>query len=231
MIKTLIKEKLILIRTHFNKSSVLVGVCSIFFMFSLSGSDKTSDITGITCSVTITAFAAAVCTISDMHENKSKFGKYLLAAPADISDISAAKYLFTFLVHTAAAVLAALFIIADCLIGGTEITLTCFAPTFIIYGFSMTFYSLYNLISLKYGDDTANNTAALIIIGISLLAFVYALFGDLEFIAGVYEAVISMSGKLPLIAAGYAGVSLVFMLGGFMLSKRIRYIYLSLIHI
>ena len=225
MIKTLIKEKLILIRTHFNKSSVLVGVCSIFFMFSLSGSGKTSDmdITGITCSVTMTAFAAAVCTISDMHEDKSKFGKYLLAAPADISDISAAKYLFTFLVHTAAAVLAALFIIADCLIGSTEITLTCFAPTFIIYGFSMTFYSLYNLISLKYGDDTANNTAALIIIGISLLAFVYALFGDLEFIAGVYEAVISMSGKL--LAAGYAGVSLVFMLGGFMLSKRIRYIY------
>ena len=217
MIKTLIKEKLILIRTHFNKSSVLVGVCSIFFMFSLSGSDKTSDITGITCSVMMTAFAAAVCTISDMHEDKSKFGKYLLAAPADISDIYAAKYL--------AAVLAALFIIADCLIGGTEITLTSFAPTFIIYGFSMTFYSLYNLISLKYGDDTANNTAALIIIGIFLLAFVYALFGDLEFIAGVYEAVISMSGKLPLIAAGYAGVSLVFMLGGFMLSKRIRYIY------
>ena len=227
MIKTLIKEKLILIRTHLNKSSVLVGVCSIFFMFSLSGSGKTSDmdITGITCSVTMTAFAAAVCTISDMHEDKSKFGKYLLAAPADISDISAAKYFFTFLVHTAAAVLAALFIIADCLIWGTEITLTCFAPTFIIYGFSMTFYSLYNLISLKYGDDTANNTAALIIIGISLLAFVYALFGDLEFIAGVYEAVISMSGKLPLIAAGYAGVSLVFMLGGFMLSKRIRYIF------
>lgn len=94
MIKTLIKEKLILIRTHFNKSSVLVGVCSIFFMFSLSGSDKTSDITGITCSVTMTAFAAAVCTTSDMHEDKSKFGKYLLAAPADISDISAAKYLF-----------------------------------------------------------------------------------------------------------------------------------------
>ena len=90
MIKTLIKEKLILIRTHFNKSSVLVGVCSIFFMFSLSGSDKTSDITGITCSVTMTAFAAAVCTTSDMHEDKSKFGKYLLAAPADISDISAA---------------------------------------------------------------------------------------------------------------------------------------------
>ena len=223
MIKTLIKEKLILIRTHLNKSSILVGVCSIFFMFSLSGSGKTSDmdITGITCSVTMTAFAAAVCTISDMHEDKSKFGKYLLAAPADISDISAAKYLFTFLVHTAAAVLAALFIIADCLIVGTEITLTSFAPTFIIYGFSMTFYSLYNLISLKYGDDTA----ALIIIGISLLAFVYALFGDLEFIVGVYEAVISMSGKLPLIAAGYAGVSLVFMLGGFMLSKRIRYIY------
>ena len=160
-----------------------------------------------------------------MHEGKSKFGKYLLAAPADISDISAAKYLFTFLVHTAAAALAALFIIADCLILGDEITLTCFAPTFIIYGFSMTFYSLYNLISLKYGDDTANNTAGLIIISIFLLAFVYALFGDLEFIAGVYEAVISMSGKLPLIAAGYAGVSLVFMLGGFMLSKRIRYIY------
>ena len=87
------------------------------------------------------SLAAAVCTISDMHEDKSKFGKYLLAAPADISDISAAKYLFTFLVHTAAAVLAALFIIADCLILGDEITLACFAPTFIIYGFSMTFYT------------------------------------------------------------------------------------------
>ena len=70
MIKTLIKEKLILIRSHFNKSSVLVGACSIFFMFSLSGSDKTSDITGIIYSEMMTAFAAAVCTISDKHEDK-----------------------------------------------------------------------------------------------------------------------------------------------------------------
>ena len=78
---------------------------------------------------------------------------------------------------------------------------------------------------MKYSDDTANNATGLILLGLLLLAFIYALFGDLEIIAKIYDSLVSSSEKLPIYAAVYAAVSMIFMLIGYALSKKIHYIY------
>jgi len=227
MIKTLILEKLLLIRSHFSKSSIILITASMVLMFGTMFTDMNDAtvfakyIFPIFLSITSVMF----CSISDMHESKSKFGKYLLAAPACISDISAAKYLFSFLVQTAAAIISALLIIVSAVISESAVTISLFTPTIIIYGFSMTFYSIYNFISLKHGDETANNATGLILLGMILLAFIYALFGDLEIIAAIYDSLVSMSDKTPLFAAAYAFISMIFMLIGYAVSKKIHYIY------
>lgn len=227
MIKTLILEKLLLIRSHFSKSSIIPIIASMVLMFGTIFTDI-NDAAGfakyffpIFLSITSVMF----CSISDMHESKSKFGKYLLASPAGISDISAAKYLFSFLVQTAAAITSALLIIVSAVISESAVTISLFTPTLILYGFSMTFYSIYNFISLKHGDETANNATGLILLGMFLLALIYALFGDLEIIAAIYDSLVSMSDKTPLFAAVYVFISMIFMLIGYAVSKKIHYIY------
>ena len=227
MIKTLILEKLLLIRSHFSKSSFILLIGSlVIMMFSMSAEESESrDMTATIFPILLSVFSVMICSISDMHENRSKFGKYLLSAPAGISDLSAAKYLFTFLTQTASAAISAAVIITASLIHGNMVNFSLFSATFFMYGFSMTFYSIYNIISLKYSDDTANNITALIILGIFILALIYALFGDLEIISRIYDSLVSMSGKLPIAAAVYALLSLVFMFIGYFVSKKIQYIY------
>lgn len=227
MIKTLILEKLLLIRSHFSKSSFILLIGSLVIMlFSMSAKEsEIQDMTATIFPILLSVFSVMICSISDMHENRSKFGKYLLSAPAGISDLSAAKYLFTFLTQTAAAAISAAVIITASLIHGNTVNFSLFSATFFMYGFSMTFYSIYNLISLKYSDDTANNATGLILLGLLLLAFIYALFGDLEIIAKIYDSLVSSSEKLPIYAAVYAAVSMIFMLIGYALSKKIHYIY------
>lgn len=227
MIKTLILEKLLLIRSHCSKNSIVIMILLIVIMFDAMFADSSgaAGFAGAFCPVLLSIFSVMLCSISDMYESRSKFGKYLLAAPAAISDISAAKYLFTFLIQTASAVISAVIIIAGTLISKTAVTFSLFTPTLLMYGFSMTFYSVYNLISLKHGDETANNATGLIILGVFLLALIYALFGDLEIIAAIYDSLVSMSDEMPLLAAAYVFISIIFMLIGYAVSKKIHYIY------
>lgn len=227
MIKTLILEKLLLIRSHFSKSSIIPIIASMVLMFGTMFKDinEAAVFAKYIFPIFLIITSVMLCSISDMHESKSKFGKYLLASPACISDISAAKYLFSFLVQTSSAIISALMIIVSALVSGTAVTISLFTPTLTLCGFSMTFYSIYNFISLKHGDETANNATGLILLGLLLLAFIYALFGDLEIIAKIYDSLVSSSEKLPIYAAVYAAVSMIFMLIGYALSKKINYIY------
>ena len=227
MIKTLILEKLLLIRSHFSKSSIIPIISSMVLMFGTMFKDinEAAVFAKYISPIFLIITSVMFCSISDMHESKSKFGKYLLASPACISDISAAKYLFSFLVQTSSAIISALMIIVSALVSGTAVTITLVTPTLPLGGFSMTFSSIYNFISLKHGDETANNATGLILLGLLLLAFIYALFGDLEIIAKIYDSLVSSSEKLPIYAAVYAAVSMIFMLIGYALSKKIHYIY------
>lgn len=227
MIKTLILEKLLLIRSHFSKISIIPIISSMVLMFGTMFTDinEAAGFAKYIFPIFLIITSVMLCSISDMHESKSKFGKYLLASPACISDISAAKYLFSFLVQISSAIISALMIIVSALVSGTAVTISLFTPTLTLCGFSMTFYSIYNFISLKHGDETANNATGLILLGLLLLAFIYVLFGDLEIIAKIYDSLVSSSEKLPIYAAVYAAVSMIFMLIGYALSKKIHYIY------
>ena len=188
MIKTLILEKLLLIRSHFSKSSIIPIISSIVLMFGTMFKDinEAAVFAKYISPIFLIITSVMFCSISDMH---------------------------------------ALMIIVSALVSGTAVTISLFTPTLTLCGFSMTFYSIYNFISLKHGDETANNATGLILLGLLLLVFIYALFGDLEIIAKIYDSLVSSSEKLPIYAAVYAAVSMIFMLIGYALSKKIHYIY------